>query len=133
MTDKPSIQEEIGTTYRSITYLKITCTKIYITIAYREDDPEKIEFVRIFGTTRTNNCPNSFFESLADLLTFSIRRIRNEHEAKSIVKNLRHQKCLNCPVNKDHTTSCSDAIGQVLEDVLKTNEKADKKEEAKKD
>jgi thiazole synthase ThiGH ThiG subunit len=52
---------------------------------------------------------------MADLLTFSVRRIRNEHEAQAIVKNLRYHKCDRILPNKDHITSCVDAIGQVLE------------------
>ena len=111
---KLNIEDKLGTTYKSRTYKKQTCKDIYITIAYREDDPKKIDFVRIQATSKDNNCAVSFLEAFSDMLTFAIRRIRNKHEAEAIVKNLRFHKCLNCPVNKDHITSCSDAIGQVL-------------------
>lgn len=112
----------IGTTCKSITYRKDTCGSIYIVIAYKEDEPEKVDYLRIIASTKPGACAVSFLEALADTLTFSIRRIRNIHEAKAIVKNLRYHKCLNCPPNKDHTTSCSDAIGQVLTKVLKIDE-----------
>ncbi len=113
-----NIETDIENSYISRTYKKETCDKIYITIAFRQDEPKRVEFIRIFGSTKTNNCPNSFFEALADTLTFSIRRIRNNFEAQQICKNLRYHKCLACPPNKNHITSCSDAIGQVLEEVL---------------
>lgn len=113
-----TIDDSIGTTSKSKTYKKRTCKDIYITVAYREDEPEKIDYVRIISSTKENTCATSFIESLSDMLTFAIRRIRNKHEAQAIIKNLRWQKCLNCPPNKDHTTSCSDAVGQVLQEVL---------------
>ncbi len=113
--------EDFGTVYNTITYKKETCRDLYVVVAYKPDDPQKIEFIRINSSSKVNNCAVSFMEGLADMLTFSIRRIRNEHEARAIIKNLRHQKCLNCPPNKDHSTSCSDAIAQVLEKVLKVN------------
>jgi len=120
------IKGEIGTISKSITYKKTTCCDIYITIAYREDEPEKIDYIRLIASSKQGGCPVSFMEALADTLTFSIRRIRNEHEATSIIKNLRYHKCLACPPNKDHSTSCSDAIGQVLQKVLKIDEKKEK-------
>ncbi len=111
--------DDFGTTCKSMTYKKETCKDIYITIAYRPDDEKKIDFIRINASSKTNNCATSFMEAMSDILTFAIRRIRNKHEAEAIIKNLRFQKCLNCPVNRDHIESCSDAIGQVLEKVLK--------------
>ena len=105
----------IGTTCNSKTYKKTTCKDIYVSIAYKEDDPKKIDYIRINSSSKDNNCAVSFMEALSDTLTFAIRRIRNVHEAKAIIKNLRHHKCLNCPANQDHITSCADAIGQILE------------------
>jgi len=113
----------IGTTCKSITYKKRTCKDIYIIIAYREDAPEKIDYIRINASSKENNCACSFIEALADLLTFAVRRIRNEHEATAIVKNLLSHKCLNCPPNQEHITSCADAIGRVLGKVLNIYEK----------
>ncbi len=124
--NKTSIQDELGTINKSITYRKKTCKDIYVIVAYRDDEPEKIDYIRINASSKDNNCAVSFMEALSDILTFAIRRIRNEHEAKAIIKNLRFHKCLNCPPNKDHTTSCSDAIGQVLEKVLKIKDEKEK-------
>ncbi len=114
-----SIQEEIGITSKCITFKKHTCKDIYCIIAYREDEPEKIDYIRINASSKDNNCAVSFMEALSDILTFAVRRIRNEHEARAIIKNLRFHKCLGCPPNPDHITSCADAVGQILEKVLK--------------
>ena len=119
-----SIDEELGTTYKSTTYRKPTgCGHIYISIIYKNDEPEKIELIRIQGCTKTNDCLNSNLESISDLLTFSIRRIRNIHEARAIVKSLKNHRCNRVIPNKDHITSCVDAVGRTLEEVLKTKEK----------
>ena len=118
MSETLPIGEEFGTTCKSITYKKQTCKDIYITIAYRTEDEKKIDFIRINATSKDNNCATSFMDAMSDILTFAIRRIRNKHEAEAIIKNLRFHKCLNCPINKNHITSCSDAIGQILEKVL---------------
>lgn len=109
------LQEAIG---KSITYKKRTCKDLYISVVYRTDEPEKIDYVLVSASSKDNNCAVSFLQTLADMTSFAIRRIRNEHEARAIIKNLRFQKCLQCPPNKDHTCSCSDALGQVLEQVL---------------
>ena len=123
-----SSKEETGVTYKSKTYRKPTgCGNIYITVTFRDEAPEKIEFIRIIGSG-SNNCGGSFYESLSDMLTFSIRRIRNQYEADSIVKNLRHHRCNKIIPNRNHITSCSDAVGQVLHQVLKNGQKKEGKE-----
>lgn len=118
--------EEFGSMGKSMTCKKTTCCDIYITVVYREDEPKKVDYIRLVASSKNGGCPVAFMEALADTLTFSVRRIRTEHDARSIVKNLRYHKCLQCPPNKDHTTSCSDAIGQVLGKVLNTDEKKEK-------
>ena len=107
-----------------MTFRKETgCGYIYITIAFKFDDPNKVEFLRIAGQG-VNDCGASFYESLADMTTFAIRRIRNEHEARAIIKNLRYHRCNRYTPNKDRITSCSDAVGQVLQKILiKENDK----------
>ena len=118
-------ESSIGTSYKSRTYKKITgCGSLYTTIAYRNDEDrgEKIEFIRITGE-KESACGASYNESLSDLLTFSIRRIRNIHEARAIVKALRHHRCNKVFPNQDHTLSCADAIGQTLEEALQTKDK----------
>lgn len=110
--------EDIGSVGLSRTYKRETCKPLYITLVFQKDEPKKIDYVLIASTSKANNCSVSLLSSMADLLSFGIRRIRNEHEARALVKNLRHNKCLACPPNRTHLTNCSDAVGQVLEEVL---------------
>ena len=111
----------IGDTWRSETYKYTTfCGSLYVIISYKFEEKDKIEFVRIVNDGQPD-CGGSFTEALADMLTFAIRRIRNEHEAKAIIKNLRYNRCNKYVINKDKIMSCSDAIGRVLQKVLEKN------------
>lgn len=123
MAENPTL-ELIETVSKSMTYKKKTCRDLYIHVSYRTDEPEKIDYIIISASSKDNNCAVSFLQTLADMTSFAIRRIRNEYEARAIIKNLRYQKCLQCPPNRDHACSCSDALGQVLEEVLFKNEKS---------
>jgi hypothetical protein len=110
--------ELIETNCPSRTYKKVLpCLTLYITIAYKED--KKIDFIKVYGGQQGElGCGETFYQSLSDLLTFSIRRIRNEHEAKAIIKTLRYHKCNLRTANVENLTSCVDAIGSVLEKEL---------------
>jgi hypothetical protein len=110
----------IGTTSVSKTYRKFTpCGNIYTTITFKDDEPNRVDYIRISGCSKENECGGSWFETLADTLTFCVRRIRNTHEADAICKNLRQHRCNKIIPNREHITSCADAIGRVLEEVLK--------------
>jgi len=112
------ITSDIENTWDSRTYRKWSpCSNLYITVAVRKDDPQRVEFIRVIGDGK-NECGGSWYDAMSDLLTFSIRRIRNEHEARAIVKNLKFHNCNKKIANKEHISSCSDAIGRVLEEVL---------------
>jgi len=91
-------------------------------VAYRVDEKDKIDYIKIHGTSRGDDCGCSYHEGVADLLTFSIRRIRNHHEAIAIVKNLRDHKCHRMRPNKEKITSCLDAIGRAIQDALNVTE-----------
>ena len=128
-----SIEHDFGSDYKSTTYVKRTCQDIYVIVAYRPDDPEKIDFIRLISSSRKNPCATSFMESMSDILTYAVRRIRNSYERDAIIKNLKHHSCLSCPANKDHVKSCSDAIGQVLDEILQRPEQEEgEKEETEK-
>jgi hypothetical protein len=116
--------EHIGTQSISKTYRKLAgqCGHIYITISFREDKPNRIDYIKIQGCTKHNDCGGSWAESIADLLSFSIKRIRNKHEAELIIKALKHHRCNRIAPNIDHTTSCADAIAKVLQEELKIEE-----------
>jgi len=114
----------IGVTSRSKTYRKKAgaCGHIYVTVTFREDKPDRIDYVKIQGCNKQNDCLGSFTEAIADLLSFAIRRIRNKHEAEAIIKSLKHHRCNRIVPSESHTTSCSDAIAQVLQEELKVDE-----------
>lgn len=113
----PTLDTDIETTCNSKTYRKtLPCGKLYICLNYKPDG--KIDYIKTYSGKQDNDCGGSFCEAISDLLTFAIRRIRNEHEAKAIIKTLRYHKCNKIVANADHLTSCADAIGQVLEKEL---------------
>jgi hypothetical protein len=112
--------ENIGITR---TYKKTTpCLNLYIAIVMRDDEKDKVDYVRISGTSRKDDCGCAYISTLADLLTFSIKRIRNHNEAKLIVKALRDQKCNRYAPNREKITSCPDAIGRAVQDALGVTE-----------
>ena len=115
-THKTDQNLDIGTTYRSTTYKRPTgCGSLYMTVIY--DDSEKVSQILIEGDT-DNYCGSAHLLTHADNLTFMIRRIRNNYEARAIIKNFRYHSCNKCTINSHKTKSCSDAIGQILEEVL---------------
>jgi hypothetical protein len=119
MLSEKTIDHDVLTACNSKTYTKRICNdNIYITVAYRNDNPQRVDYIKIVGSSKHNPCGASFLDCLADNATFMIRRIRNKHEAEAIVKNHRFHKCQQIIANKDHTTSCADALGQVLQEVL---------------
>lgn len=116
LSSSPTIID-IGTTGISRTYKRPTgCGSLYVTVVYKDTD--KIDYFLMSGD-RDNYCGESNLATHADNLTFMCRRIRNAHEAKAIIKNFRYHSCNKCPINSHKVKSCSDAIGQVLEEVLK--------------
>jgi hypothetical protein len=119
--EKDSKVYEIGENeYLNRTYRRPTgCGNIYIHIAF-EPNEKKIAFIRISGTGGEADCGNSFCESLADMTTFAITHIRTyDSEMKQIIKNLRGHICNKKIPNRFHLTSCSDALGEVLEEIYK--------------
>ena len=123
-TSTLSKTDEVESIGLSRTYRKQAgaCGHIYVTLVFRDDKPDRVDYVKIQGCTKQNDCLGSFTEGLADLLSFAIKRIRNANEAELIIKALRHHRCNRIIPNEQKTTSCADAIGQVLEEVLKVKE-----------
>jgi hypothetical protein len=111
------------------TYCKQTgCKRIYVSIIYKDDEPfKKIDYIKIYGEARSNDCGCSALESLADLISFILKRVdvRKRSEGRLLVKALRDHRC-NKPClasPKDRTLSCSDAVAQILQAELQiTNE-----------
>ncbi len=104
------------------TYQKKTaCRNIYVSIVYKDEEPfKKIDYIKIYGESRSNDCGCSYLESTADLLTALLRRcdLRKKSEARLIIKALRDHRC-NKPhmANpKERTSSCADAVGRALQE-----------------
>ena len=113
--------DDIGITSLSRTYKEWKpCGNLNITFAYKEGS--KIDYVLINGNDKTNQCGNSFITTIADFLTFSIRRIRNKYEVHAIIKNLKGHRCNRMRANKDHILSCADSIGRAIEKELSNEE-----------
>lgn len=111
----------IETPCKSKTYKKsLTCLDLYINPVF--NDEGKIEFIKIYATNKKDNCGCSFYEAIADLLTFSIRRIRNHHEAVAICRSLRGHRCLGNVANEKRITSCADAIARAIMEALNVSE-----------
>lgn len=110
------IDKEIGTCCNSRTYKRPTgCGSIYVIVVYKEDG--KIDYFLIEGD-ESSYCGTSHLAVHADNLTFMVRRIRNKHEIEAIIKNFRFHSCNKCPINSHKVKSCSDAIGQILEEIF---------------
>lgn len=108
----------IETLSRSITYEKKTpCGKLYITFVLK--DNEKIDYVLIDGV-KNAVCGKANIYTHADNLTFMLRRARNKHELGAIIKNFRFHGCNKTFVGMPK--SCSDAIADVLNKMLKVEE-----------
>jgi len=98
----------------SITHCeKTACGNIYLTFVFKEK--EKIDYVLIEG--KGGGCGKVWFSCVADMLTFSLRRVRMEYEGEieQIIKNFSGHRC-----NKQFvgTCSCPHAIGQILKKTL---------------
>ena len=99
------------------------CGNLYIAAIYEDTNPDKIEYVKIYFSNRMGKCGSAMHESIADTLTFSIRRIRNKFEARSICKNLRDHQCNAMPLlSKNRNKSCVDAIGRAVMTFLEISE-----------
>jgi len=117
--EEENTELEVGKGLTRVIQKMTPCGHLYFSCSYRDDDPEKVDFIKIYFSNRFGGCGSSFHEALADGLTFQIRRIRNKHEAIAIVKNLRDHQCNQPPkLSKDRNKSCADAIGKAVMEIL---------------
>lgn len=112
---------ELETEGATKTYCKITgCKKLYISLIYKPDDTfKKIDYIKIYGEARSNDCGCSYLEAIADLCSMLLKRLdpKKRSEMRLLVKALRDHRC-NRPCLAppgERTSSCADAIGQVLQ------------------
>lgn len=102
-------------TYPERTITKKTgCGSLHVIIARKHDG--KFHFIKIINE-KDNACGNSWADGISDLLTFALRRATPE-EVTPLLKNLMGHYCNNQKPNKDHITSCIDAIGKILREEL---------------
>ena len=107
---------------------KIGCGKIYVNIVRRSNGD--FHFIQLFGKS-DNDCGGSFRDALANILTFAIRRAKDESEIRAIIKGLVSQRCNKIVANEEHITSCADAIAKTLKEALLIDEPPKKEPEMK--
>lgn len=99
----------------SKTYQRKTCEgHIYIIVNRKENG----EFVSILinPPSKNNDCGCSYAYALQDLLTFSLRRAKEEGEIKLICKAVAGHYCNAMPPSRHHCKSCVDAVAQVIKE-----------------
>ncbi len=122
-----SAESCIEITAKSRTFKRFTfCGNIYITIVYKPDIPDRVDYVIIDGKNRENDCGRVWLGIMGDSATFCIKRIRNKHEAELVTKIFSHHRCNKYVPNKDHFMSCGDALASVLKEVLHLPEEDEK-------
>ena len=116
--EKPTDEKDISLKIsNSVTHCgKTACGNIYVTLAFKEDSENgKIDYVLIEGGG--GECGKAWYSCVADMLTFSLRRLRTgyEGEVEQVIKNFSLHRC-----NKQFVghSSCPHAIGQILKKVL---------------
>ena len=98
-------------TYSTKSYRKTTgCGELNITIAYKADGG--FHFILAGLENHSNQCQCAYSEALANLLTFSLRRAKDD-EIDDIAKQLVKQRC------QYGTQSCPNAIGEVVKEAFK--------------
>src|SRR3990167_6053920 len=100
--------------YESLTIeKKIGCGNVYLIFIEDEDTFHRL-FIR-GDMAKECPCGESWFNAVAKLLTFALRRSFNEDNTKeAIIKQLLGHRCSIVIPNKEHIISCSDAIAKAV-------------------
>lgn len=99
---------------------KVGCGEIYC--LFLEDEGAFHKLTIRGDMARQTPCMTSWFDPMGRLITFSLRRgIWEGTVEKGILKHLinENDKCSCYVPNKDHISSCADAIGKALRQYLK--------------
>lgn len=107
-------------TYKTITLCRKVggCGTLYA--LFLEDDGAFYRLQLKGAMSRSTPCGEAWLSPMAKILTFAMRRSIFEGSVqRGIIKQLRHERCNNCPPNKDHVVSCADAIGSMVEEYLR--------------
>lgn len=105
--------------FDSITmHRKIGCGSIYV--IFNEDEGAFSSLTIKGDNVKETPCGESFYNSLAAILTYALRRSVWEGTTKrAIVKHLCGHRCNVAIPNKDHIISCSDAVGKCVLEYIK--------------
>ena len=105
--------------YDSITMSRaVGCGRVYC--IFTEDDGEFYNLIIKGDNAKEAPCGEAFMNAIASVLTYSLRRSLWEgNTQKAIVRHLLNHRCNMAVPNKDHITSCSDAIGKMVLEYLK--------------
>ena len=116
--------------YPSITISKkVGCGNIHL--VFMEDEGAFYNLLIFGDMSKECPCGDSWFKSIARLLTFSLRRsIWEGTTRKGIVKQLLNQRCANATPNKDNIVSCADAIARAVLEYAKTKDLTEKEAKA---
>lgn len=97
--------------YKTNTYkYDVACGQLKVIIAYKGD--ESFHFLLCSLNNTDNQCGCAYSEALANILTFAIRR-RKDNEIAGIIKSLAFQRC------SKGIRSCPNAIAESLKKAFK--------------
>jgi len=107
-------------TYDAITFHRaVGCGNIYC--IFNEKDDEFYNLIIKGDNAREAPCGEVWLNAMAAILTYALRRAVNEVNAKrAIVKHLLNHRCHMAIPNREHITSCADAIGRMVLEYIKS-------------
>lgn len=98
---------------------KVGCGNIYC--IFSEEDGQFYNLIVKGDMAREAPCGESWLNAIAAVLTYALRKSLWEGTAqKAIVKHLLNHRCNTAVPNKEHITSCSDAIGRMVLEYIKS-------------
>jgi len=114
MTD----ENDIGVRHNSTTRRVWTpCGNMYVTIAYRNDEADKVDFIRINMANRNNMCGASWTEAMSETLSLLLSRMRIKYKGdiEALFGALKSHRCNKYMPNQYKIMSCVDALRRVCE------------------
>lgn len=100
-------------------FRKVGCGNVYC--IFSENDGEFYNLIIKGDMARNTPCGESWLSAIASVLTYALRKSLWEGTAqKAIIKHLLNHRCNMAVPNIDHITSCSDAIGRMVLEYIKS-------------
>jgi len=92
-----------------------TCEgNIYIMVNH--NNKGEFDSIQIYPPAKNNNCGYSWAFALQDLVTFALRRVKDNDDIRLIIKSIAGHNCNAMPPNKQHCKSCVDALSKVVKE-----------------